>query len=123
MLNISASKSVHICTFATVTVHICMVIVARAFSILLFFLSPPLSLSLFLSSLTLHLIRVPSLSQRSQQLSKEEVEGNFPTTNSAQPNYHHHNPNLPKTHSKSKPKSIKTKSNRKPIRKIQKKPT
>ena len=49
MLNISASKSVHIYTFATVTVHICMVIVARAFSILLFFLSPPLSLSLFFS--------------------------------------------------------------------------
>ena len=96
MLNISTFKSVHICTFATITVHICTVIVARAFSILLFFLSPPLSLSLFLSSLTLHLIRVPSLSQRSQQLSKEEVEGNFPTTNSAQPNYHHHNPNLPK---------------------------
>ena len=37
--------------------------------------------------------QVPSLSQRSQQLSKEE-EDNFPTTNSTQPNYHHRNPKI-----------------------------
>ena len=72
-----------------------MVTVALTFSILLLFFSLHLSLTHFLSGLTLHLIRIPSLSQRSQQLSKEEEE-NFPTTNSAQPNHHHHNPNLPK---------------------------
>ena len=37
--------------------------------------------------------QMPSLSQQSQELSKEEKD-NFPTTNSAQPNYHHRNPKI-----------------------------
>ena len=37
--------------------------------------------------------KMPSLSQWSQQLNKEE-EDNFPMTNSAQPNYHHRNPKI-----------------------------
>ena len=53
------------------------------------------------------IMEMPSLSQRSQQLSKEE-EDNFPTTNSAQPNYHHRNPKITQ-------KQLKMNSN--PIRK------
>ena len=79
-----------------------MVTVARVFD----FFSLSTSLSLFLSGLTLHLIRVPSFSQQSQQLSKEE-EDNFPTTNSTQPNYHHCNLNLSKN-----PFQIHTKINK-----------
>ena len=59
MLHISVSKSVHICTFATVTVHICTVTVDLVSNILYFFLSPlPHShLSLALSqSLSLSLL-------------------------------------------------------------------
>ena len=46
MLHINASKSVHICTFATITVHMCTITVALAFNILIIFC---LSLSLLLS--------------------------------------------------------------------------
>ena len=67
------TSGVKLCTIATVTVHICTVTVAYAFNILLFF-SLSTSLSLFLYGLTLHLIRVPSFAQRSQQLSKEEKD-------------------------------------------------
>ena len=37
MLHISASKSVHICTFATVTIHICKVTIALYFIFLIIF--------------------------------------------------------------------------------------
>ena len=67
------TSGVKLCTITTVTVHICTVTVAYAFNILLFF-SLSTSLSLFLYGLTLHLIRVPYLYQRSQQLSKEEKD-------------------------------------------------
>ena len=99
--HISGCKSVHKCTTATVTMHICMVTVAFAF-----FFSLSTSLSIFLSGLTLHLIRVPSLSQQPQQLNKEE-EDKYPTIISAQPNHHLRNPNLPKN-----PFQIQTKINK-----------
>ena len=47
-------KLVHKCTIAIVTVHICTVIVAFAFNILLFFLSPPHSLLFSLVWLSPH---------------------------------------------------------------------
>ena len=57
--------------------------------------------------------KMPSLSQWSQQLNKEE-EDNFPMTNSAQPNYHHRNPKITQNQHK---KQLKINSNaiRKPI--------
>ena len=61
MLHISVSKSVHICTFATLTVHIYTVTVDLVSNILDFFLSPsPHSLSFSLSPLS-RSISVPLL--------------------------------------------------------------
>ena len=77
--HISGCKNVHIYTFATLTMQLCMVTVALYNNNLFFF---------FFFSLT---IQVPSLSQWPQQLSKEE-EDKYPTTNSAQPNHYHRNP-------------------------------
>ena len=47
--HISGCKIVHLCTIATVTVHICTVTVACPFNILLVFFSPLAMLSLSLS--------------------------------------------------------------------------
>ena len=53
MLHISASKSVRICTFATIIMHICTATVGRLSNILDFFLSPsPHSLNVSLSPLS-----------------------------------------------------------------------
>ena len=51
--------------------------------------------------------KMPSLSQWSQQLNKEE-EDNFPMTNSAQPNYHHRNPKITQNQHKNNLKSTQT---------------
>ena len=59
MLHISAFKSVHICKFATVTMHTCTVIVALVFNKKHFFLS---LLHLTLTSLSFYLSLNPSIS-------------------------------------------------------------
>ena len=51
--------------------------------------------------------KMPSLSQWSQQLNKEE-EDNFPMTNSAKPNYHHRNPKITQNQHKNNLKSTQT---------------
>ena len=53
------------------------------------------------------IMEMPYLSQWSQQLSKEE-EDNFPTTKSAQLNYHHRNPKITQNQHKNNLKSTQT---------------
>ena len=99
----------HLCTIATVTMHICTVTVTLAFSIFFFSLHLPLSFSIWSDS-------PPHSGSHSfptiiatQQRRKKKTVFQPPTQ---------HNPTITtttqtrqKTHSKSKPKSIKTKSN------------
>ena len=114
------TSGVKLCTIATVTVHICTVTVAYAFNIF-FFLSPPHSLffSMVWLSTSFGFPLFPN--DHSNSAKKKKTNRKTPTE---------HNPTITtathtcrKTHSKSKPKSIKTKSNGKLIRKIQRKPT
>ena len=119
--HINGCKIVHKCTIVKITVHICTVTVACVFNILLFFLSPPHSLffSLVWLSTSFEFPFFPN--DYNNSAIKKKKNRKTPTQ---------HNPTITtatytqrKTHSKSKPKSIKTKSNGKPIWKIQHKPT
>ena len=119
--HINGCKIVHKCTIVKITVNICTVTVACVFNILLFFLSPPHSLffSLVWLSTSFEFPLFPNDYNNSAM--KKKKNRKTPTQ---------HNPTITtatytqrKTHSKSKPKSIKTKSNGKPIWKIQHKPT